>query len=143
MTLVVDASIVCKWFVDEANSQQARDVLAGGDTLIAPDLLVAEVCNTLWKKVRLGEASAAQAGEVAAELAGFFDHFAAMAPLASAASDMALRLNHPVYDCFYLALAARENVPLVTADARLMQAVTGSPWSDLVRPLLPATPQSP
>ena len=143
MTLVVDASIACKWFVDEANSQQARDVLAGGDMLIAPDLLVAEVCNTLWKKVRLGEASAAQAGEVAAELAGFFDDLAAMAPLASAASEMALRLDHPVCDCFYLALAARQDVPFVTADVKFLDAVTGSPWSDLVKPLTLVTPQSP
>ncbi len=47
--------------------------------------------------------------------------------IANTAGDMALRLDHPVYDCFYLALAAREDVLFVTADARLIDAVTGSP----------------
>ena len=32
---------------------------------------------------------------------------------------MACHLNHPVYDCLYLALAPREAATLLTADRRL------------------------
>ncbi len=32
---------------------------------------------------------------------------------------MACHLNHPVYDCLYLALARREAATLLTADRRL------------------------
>jgi predicted nucleic acid-binding protein len=35
---------------------------------------------------------------------------------------LAIRLKHPIYDCFYLALAERERCALVTADARLIAA---------------------
>jgi predicted nucleic acid-binding protein len=36
---------------------------------------------------------------------------------------IAISLQHPVYDCFYLALAQAEDCPLVTADQRFLRAV--------------------
>ena len=33
---------------------------------------------------------------------------------------MALDFGHPVYDCFYVALAAQEHAPLITADRRMV-----------------------
>ena len=33
---------------------------------------------------------------------------------------LACHLNHPVYDCLYLALARREAAAVLTADKRLM-----------------------
>jgi hypothetical protein len=34
---------------------------------------------------------------------------------------LSLRLKHPAYDCFYLALARQAGCPLVTADKRLVE----------------------
>ena len=52
--LVVDASVVIKWFVPEPFSLEARRILddyrAGSLDLVAPDLLNAEVGNIVWKK---------------------------------------------------------------------------------------------
>ena len=50
---VVDASFAIKWVVDEAHTTQA--LLLRRHRLIAPDLLIAECANVLWKKVRRGE----------------------------------------------------------------------------------------
>ena len=54
--IVVDSSIVIKWFVAEPLSDAARRVLdgyqSGALTLIAPDLLAAEIGNIVWKKYR-------------------------------------------------------------------------------------------
>src|SRR2546425_12536168 len=44
-------------------------------------------------------------------------------PLLTRAMDIARRLNHPVYDCVYLALAAREHASFVTADRRLLRRI--------------------
>jgi predicted nucleic acid-binding protein len=54
--------------------------------------------------------------------------------LADAAVALAIRLKHPIYDCFYLALAERERCALITADARLVEAAKGIKNSQ-VRPL--------
>ena len=41
---------------------------------------------------------------------------------------LAHALDHPIYDCLYLALADREDVGLVTADARLVEKVARTAW---------------
>ena len=58
MTLVVDASVACKWFVAESGSDAAAALLAGDQMLLAPDLIVPEVCNAAWSKLRRGEIGA-------------------------------------------------------------------------------------
>ena len=50
-----------------------------------------------------------------------------MTTLADEALRIAVAINHPAYDCFYLALARREAAPLVTADKRLAAAAQRVP----------------
>ena len=128
MTLVVDASVALKWFVKEDGSQQAATLLAGSDLLIAPDLIVAEVCNAGWKAVRAGTMLQAQHNHAAARLALAFDDLLPLAPLAERAVMLSRALAHPVYDCFYLALAEERTARMVTADRRLLSRVAATPW---------------
>ncbi|MBV9290696.1 MAG: type II toxin-antitoxin system VapC family toxin [Hyphomicrobiales bacterium] len=44
-----------------------------------------------------------------------------MRSLLAIATRMAVELNHPAYDCVYLALAAENDCQLVTADERLLR----------------------
>ena len=53
--LVVDASVVVKWFLPEIHSVAALRVASEAWTFLAPDLLGAEITNTFWKKHRRGE----------------------------------------------------------------------------------------
>ena len=46
-----------KWVIDEPGSEQALK-LRDRMVLSAPDLLIAECANIVWKKVRLGETDA-------------------------------------------------------------------------------------
>lgn len=45
-----------------------------------------------------------------------------------AAGRLAIDLDHPVYDCIYLALALQEGYPVVTADRRFHDAVKRHPY---------------
>lgn len=129
MTLVVDASVAVKWFLPgEPDAVRALDIIRSGERLIAPDLLIAEVCNVSWKATRLGRINRLQADAIAVDLPQFFGALVSMASLAPRAVAIAATLDHPVYDAIYLALAEREQVKLVTADSRLIGKLRGSAW---------------
>ncbi len=51
-----------------------------------------------------------------------------MRRLAASSARLASDLGHPVYDCFYLALAIHENYPVVTADTRFHEKVRKHPY---------------
>ena len=67
--------------------------------------------------------SQAQLGEIAANLPRLFDALVSATVLAPRAVAIAGQLDHPVYDCLYLALAEAEQADLVTADTRLVGKV--------------------
>ena len=115
MRLTVDASVVTKWFVPEALFEEARLVLSYPVDLHAPDLLLAEFANTIWKKVRRGEIPDGR--PYMEELVGLGE-IVEMHPvheLVSRAGQLAREIDHPVYDCLYLACAEATGSVLVTA----------------------------
>lgn len=126
---VVDASIVVKWLVKEKWSDEASSLLEAEATLIAPELLFAEVINALWAMHRRGDiggedfADATDALRAAPVGVPF-----SMRQLAASSARLAVDLDHPVYDCFYLALAVQEQYPVVTADARFHGKVCSHPY---------------
>lgn len=50
--LVIDASVVLKWFSEEEGHPEARAILASDERLIAPDLVVVEAVYAAWSKWR-------------------------------------------------------------------------------------------
>lgn len=52
---------------------------------------------------------------------------ASMRQLAASATRLAVDLDHPVYDCFYLAIAVQEQYPVVTADLRFHDVLRAHP----------------
>jgi predicted nucleic acid-binding protein len=131
MTLVVDASVAIKWFIEEAGRAQAKRVLDVADRQ-APDLLIAEVANVVWKKTLRGQVSETQARLICASIAHCFDVLHRSDSLIERAIAMAMMLRHPVYDCLYLACAERAGARLATADRRLIAVAQGSALAPLV-----------
>jgi len=119
--LVIDASVAIKWVIEEDGTKEALALRR--QALAAPDLLVAECGNILWKKVGRRELSEQEMAFAAGLLARADIELVAMRPYLEAATRIAKALGHPAYDCFYIALAEAEGLRLVTADTDLVQAV--------------------
>ena len=129
MTLVVDARVALKWKLVESGAEPARQILANDDSLVAPELVVAEVCNACWLACRRGEISPVQQAQIAVDITRIFDRLEGLVPHAARAVAIARELDHPVYDCFYLAVSEALDAPLVTADGRLLARVASTPFS--------------
>jgi predicted nucleic acid-binding protein len=121
---VVDASVAIKWVVAEMGSE--RSLALAGSRLVAPDLLLVECANVLWKKVRRHELSDAEAGAAAALLEAADIELVPARGLMERTVALACALDHPAYDCCYLAVAEARSLPLVTADEALVRVVGGA-----------------
>ena len=140
MNLVVDASVAAKWLFVEPDTEKARAIFDLGKSgelqLLAPEILPAEIANSLWKRTQRGDLDRASA-------LGLFDgfqkvefKFCRVQELIGPALSIAFQHHHAVYDCLYVVLARREGCDLVTADERLYRAFAQDfPWVHLLRNL--------
>jgi predicted nucleic acid-binding protein len=124
-TFVIDASIAVKWVVEERNTPEAL-ALRQKAKLIAPELLVAECANILWKKAQRRELLKQEALIAARLLQGAEIELLPMRSLFEAATQISIEIDHPAYDCMYLALAVEKECSFVTADERFLRKLRHS-----------------
>lgn len=128
--IVVDASVVAKWYIPERDHEAARalrdDYLDGRHDLLAPSLLPFEVINALrysghYEGDRLIEASSTLP-EYGIELIPY----RSAGPIAKIADDIDITL----YGASYLALAHANGTALYTADSGLVDVADDAGYSD-------------
>ena len=126
MRTVIDASVAAKWYFAEPGHEAADRILAARVArereLLAPDLIVPEFANVLWKHVRRQECSRAAAEAILALWEVDRPSLVASSHLADHAFQLATEIDQSVYDCLYLALALAIEAPLATADRDLARA---------------------
>ncbi len=105
--------------------------------LIAPDLLIAECANILWKKVARGQLDNETAVFAASGIMKTDIELVPMRQNMAKAVKLAIELDHPAYDCIYLALALERDCPFVTADMRLINKLGQSKDKRLAALALP------
>lgn len=107
-------------------------LLAADAALIAPDLLLLELGNVLWKKVRVGDVTRVEAEQIAHSVPAMLGEIHPAAALVHRARAISLDLDHPIYDCVFLALAESKATVLVAADGKLAKKVKGTSWGRYV-----------
>jgi predicted nucleic acid-binding protein len=122
VTLVVDASVAIKWVMPEQGADRAAALRGQPDELIAPTLITAEIGSAIRRRAAAEELTAREALDAAEIAIALIGRMVPLPELAGRALEFAIQLRHPIYDCFYLALAERENVPLISADKKLITA---------------------
>lgn len=126
MTLVVDASVAVRWTIATPLSDAAEDLLRARRALIAPDLIVVEVTNAFCSHLRNRTDRVQRALDGLEFLPRWFAELVPSATLRHRAMALAMELEHPAYDCFYLALAASRGSKMITTDEHFLRKIQGS-----------------
>ena len=123
MKYVVDASVAVKWFVPETHSTEAVVLIDGSHELHAPELIIAELGNILWRKQRQQLLASSDARQIVRKFRDFDIFFHSHQRTSSSAYVGAELSGQTVYDWTYLALAASLSCTFVTADAKFYRAL--------------------
>ena len=144
---IVDASVVIKWFLPEPYAEAAARLRRADIELSAPELLLLEASNALWKHLLRGALDRDTAQEAIEALAVAPIRLQGAPTLFADAFRIAAETRRSVYDCTYLALALQLGQPLVTADRRFYDAIQAGPFASHLLwiediPLPPSSPSA-
>lgn len=126
MNQVIDASVAVKWYVPEVYEQEASNVQNSGNLLHAPELILPEFSNIIWKKVRLGNLTEKEGQQIVSAFCRTNLQLHSHRQLIKSAFTGAMMTNQTVYDWSYLALAISLSCQFVTADERFYKALETS-----------------
>ncbi|EAQ70116.1 PIN domain protein [Synechococcus sp. RS9909] len=123
-SLVLDASAVVRIIEGSPQAVAFQQAVVDAELVLAPELMLTEVSNALWRLQRAGQLQVEGLQQCLSRGAALVDHIEPDRHLQVEALALACHLDHPVYDCLYLALARREAAVLLTADQKLMALAT-------------------
>jgi predicted nucleic acid-binding protein len=123
---LLDTSVAVKWFVPEEDSEKALSLRRAQEDrelqLYAPEVLLMELANALRYS------SEFSAGEIIEALETLFELNILLMPFSLDALNLAVTLSMEhdlaVYDAYFLALAQALEIPLITADRRMLSRLT-------------------
>ena len=119
LACVLDASAAVRLILADPAAADLAERVGGAALVLAPELMLTELANTLWKLQRADRLNDLDPQELLAEARELVDRLEPDRHLQAEALALACHLNHPVYDCLYLALARREAASLISSDPRL------------------------
>ncbi len=94
--------------------------------------MLVEVANVLWKLCRNRQLTGPSADKAMRDLDTGDIAYQPTPFLLGRARAIADALDHPVYDCIYLAAAEAAQSPVVTADRRFFDRAIAGGWRDRV-----------
>jgi len=118
--LVLDANASVEVALQGKAARHLSSVLSESEEVIAPELLVPEVVNAVWKYHQFAEFDLGKCEKTLELAVGLIDRFVPNREIYREAFALSrIQKSRAAYDMFYLALALREDAILLTLDATL------------------------
>lgn len=120
MKLVLDANCAVEIALNKQEGDRLKALLDESEQVLAPDLLVPEFVNALWKYHQFNQLSLSVCDQAMELLPELVETFVPSAEIYREAFALCrAQKTRAAYDMFYLALARREDAVLLTLDSTL------------------------
>ena len=119
MTGVIDVSGIIEILLQKEKIHTYRKVLEDSSIILAPDLYISELTNTLWKYYALKKLAKDECIQCIQDGINYVDKFINSEEIWEEAFSEGIKNSHSVYDMFYLVTARRNNGTLITNDSIL------------------------
>ena len=129
---VIDASVAFKWLVWEEGSEEAIKLLEKLTLFHAPDIFLMEMDAILSRKVRKGEIELAEATQKRKLIRNFPYLLISYDNIEEFTFRLSTEFSVTLYDASYLATAVETEAILYTADRRLSNGLSTTPFEKYV-----------
>ena len=120
MRVVLDANAAVEVALKGKAAGPLSAVLAQSEEVIAPELLVPEIVNAVWKYHQFAEFDLGKCEKILELAVGLVDRLVSHKEIYREAVALSrAQKSRAAYDMFYLALALREDAVLLTLDGTL------------------------
>ncbi len=130
---VIDASVAIKWFIWEKGTVRAHEVLNELTFFYVPDLFLMEIDSVLSKKVRIRDLSIKEAPRKKNQFRKLPYKLIDYKEIEEFAFRLATEFSITLYDAAYLATAIDFDAILHTADLRLSNGMSTTPFAEYVK----------
>ena len=132
-SIVVDASVAVKLFVQDEHTPAARQLFALTEHPVVyrayvPAFFYSECANALWKSVRFADYSVKRAEEQIEDLGDLMLHVSPWHEWLGASFSIAVKYGITAYDASYVALADNLDATLLTCDTKLINSLKNAPF---------------
>jgi predicted nucleic acid-binding protein len=118
--VVLDANAAVEVALEGKSAERLSAMLSQSEEVIAPELLIPEIVNAVWKCHQFAEFDLGKCDKLIELSVGLIDRFVPNREIYREAFALSrIQKSRAAYDMFYLALALREDAILLTLGATL------------------------
>lgn len=133
--LVIDASVAIKWFIWEEDTDEAQQLLNKLNSFYVPDIFLMEIDAIITKKVRRKELDVPDAFQKRKVFRQLPHKLIPYTQIAEFAFRLATEFPITQYDATYLATAVDYDATFYTADRRLVNSMSNTPFGEYIEAL--------
>ena len=119
MTVIIDTSGAIEVLLQKGKAIKFSKILQESTLVLAPDLFIPELTNTLWKYHRANIFNKEECVLFINDGLNYVDKFINSKELWLEAFSEGIKNNHSVYDMLYMVTARRNDGTIITADSIL------------------------
>jgi predicted nucleic acid-binding protein len=119
MTGAIDVCGAMEILLQKKKAEKFSNILQDAALIIAPDLYISELTNTLWKYNKANILTKDECLQYIKDGINYVDKFIDSKELWQEAFSEGIHNSHSIYDMFYMVAARRNDAILITTDSVL------------------------